>query len=427
MQLVILAGGKGTRLGLTDMPKLMCPLLGVPLLERQINFAKSYGISEIFIISGYMSQVIVDYFGSGEKFGVKIHHIVEKEPLGTAGGLRLIKERLTDDFMLFYGDIVMDFDIAAFKEFAQADKTAVATLLAHPNDHPYDSDLLEVNDKCEVTAILPKPHPEGMTYHNLVNAAIYIFTPRILDYIEDGRAQDFGKDIFPKVLSSGAKLRAYNSAEYIKDMGTKDCLPQICNDMQNGKVARLNRRNPRPAVFLDRDGVLIEDMDTNPRAENLKLLPDVADAVRQLNKSDYLSIVVTNQPMIAKGFVTFDDVKKANNTLETYLGNEGAYLNAVYFCPHHPEKGFAGEIPELKIACECRKPAPGMLFKAQKDFNIDLSRSWMIGDRKSDVLAGKNAGCRTILVGKTIKDSLYADKRFPTLKQAVDFILEKSK
>ena len=300
---------------------------------------------------------------------------------------------------------------------------AVATLLVHPNNHPYDSDLLQIDSRGRVTALLPKPHPDGLIYHNLVNAAVYVFNKKILSYIAADTAQDFGKDIFPRLLQAGETLRAYHSAEYVKDMGTKDRLPVICADVESGKVSRLNKKNARPAVFLDRDGVLNRDMDKAPRAENFELLPGVSEAVRLLNQSDYLSIVVTNQPMIAKGFVTFHDVDEVHKRLETELGNEKAYLDGIYFCPHHPEKGFPGEVAELKIDCGCRKPKPGMLLRAREDFNIDLQSSWMIGDRDSDMQAGKNAGCHTILVGDTISGSTAADYRFPNLLEAVRFIL----
>lgn len=422
MQLVILAGGKGTRLGLTDIPKPMCPIAGKPLLERQIELAKTYGFDEIFILSGHLAHVISDYFGDGSHWGVKIHHIVEDKPLGTAGALKLIENKLAENFMVIYGDVVMDFDMQAMLAFANQ-MPAVATLLVHPNNHPYDSDLLQIDSRGRVTALLPKPHPDDLIYHNLVNAAVYVFNKEILSYIAADTAQDFGKDIFPRLLQAGETLRAYHSAEYVKDMGTKDRLPVICADVESGKVSRLNKKNARPAVFLDRDGVLNRDMDKAPRAENFELLPGVSEAVRLLNQSDYLSIVVTNQPMIAKGFVTFHDVDEVHKRLETELGNEKAYLDGIYFCPHHPEKGFPGEVAELKIDCGCRKPKPGMLLRAKEDFNIDLQSSWMIGDRDSDMQAGKNAGCHTILVGDTISGSTAADYRFPNLLEAVRFIL----
>ena len=152
---------------------------------------------------------------------------------------------------------------------------------------------------------------------------------------------------------------------------------------------------------------------------------EITKAIKEINKSDYLSVVVTNQPMIAKGFVSFDEVENTHKKMETLLGNERAFVNAIYYCPHHPEKGFEGEIPELKINCECRKPKAGMLLKAANEMNIDLENSWMIGDSERDMQAGKNAGCKTVYLSQ--KDSAYADFKAADLLEAVNLIMEKSK
>lgn len=425
MQLVILAGGKGARLGLTDIPKPMCPIMGKPVLEYQIELAKKYGITEIFLLTGYLANVIKDYFGDGSKWGVKLHHIVETNPLGTAGNFPSLKDKLKDRFMVFYGDIVMDFDLNSFINFDKQNDS-LATILVHPNNHPYDSDLVEIDDKNRVTNFLSKPHPDDLVYKNLVNAAIYIFSPEVINFIEKNIPQDFGKDILPKILKLNKNIFAYHSAEYIKDMGTPERLIEISNDIKNGKISLLNKTNQRPAIFLDRDGVLCQDMDTKPTADNFQFLPQVPSAIKLINQSSYLSIIVTNQPMIAKGFVTFQEVHQTNKTLETQLGKENCYIDGIYICPHHPDKGFEGEIKELKINCDCRKPKPGMILKAQKDFNIDLHQSWMIGDRESDLQAGKNAGCKTVLVGDTIQNSTFADHQFKNLFEAVSFILKQN-
>lgn len=128
------------------------------------------------------------------------------------------------------------------------------------------------------------------------------------------------------------------------------------------------------------------------------MIDGVAEAIRKINESGYLAIVVTNQPVIARGEVSFEELEEIHNKMETLLGKEGAYLDAIYYCPHHPHKGYEGERPELKIDCDCRKPKPGMLLKAATDFNIDLSRSWMVGDGENDIQAGINAGCKTVLL-----------------------------
>lgn len=408
MQLVIIAGGKGTRLGLKTIPKPMCPIGGKPLLEHQVELAKRYGITEIFILSGHLNQVIVDHFGDGSRFGVKIHHIIEPYPLGTAGSLKLLEGHLDRRFIVFYGDVVMDFDIDSFINFDAEDTTTIGTLLVHPGNHPYDSDLVEVTEKGEITGFLSKPHPENLIYRNLSNAAVYIFGNEIFNFIPPNTPLDFGKDIFPKIIKQGKRLRAYDTPEYVRDMGTPERLSVIEKDFTSGLVAKLNRKNPRRAIFLDRDGTINENMDTKPSVESFRLLPGVAEAIRKINDSHYLAIVVTNQPMIAKGFVTFKEIDSIHKKLETLLGKQKAYIDRIYFCPHHPEKGFPGEIIELKKACLCRKPSPGMLIQAAQDFNIDLNNSWMIGDSQVDISAGKNAGCKTILLSKdfTLLDAI---------------------
>lgn len=419
MQLVIIAGGKGTRLGLKDIPKPMVKIGEKPLLEHQIDLAKRYGVDEVFILSGHLANVIEEYFGDGSKFGVKIHHVIEPYPLGTAGSLKLLEGKLNDRFLVFYGDVVMNFNIASFIEFDKQ-YDSIGTTIVHPNDHPYDSDLLEINKNNKVTKVLPKPHQDGEYYQNLVNAAVYIFSPKIFEYIEEGVSQDFGKHILSKVVDAGETLIGYKTPEYIKDMGTADRFEAVKNDFLIGKVARLNKQNKRPCIFLDRDGVINKDMDSKPLCKDFELLDGVAEAIKSINKSDYLSVVVTNQPMIAKGFVTFEEVENTHKKMETLLGEQHAYLNGIYYCPHHPEKGFDGEIKELKIDCECRKPKVGMLFKATKDLNIDLENSWMIGDSQRDIDAGKNANCRTI----SIKKDLGADYIAQDLKDAVNYILK---
>ena len=325
MQLVIIAGGKGTRLGLKDIPKPMVKIGDKPLLEHQIELAKRYGINEVFILSGHLANVIKEYFGDGSDFGVKIHHIVEPYPLGTAGAVKLLAGKIKDRFMVFYGDVVMDFDLQSFIEF---DKkfNSIGTLILHPNDHPHDSDLMGVNEKHIITDVYSKPHDESKYYQNLINAAVYIFSPKIFDYIEPDVSQDFGKDIFKKLLENNETLIGYDTAEYIKDMGTKDRFDGVVNDFVSGKVARLNKKNKRPCIFLDRDGVLNKDMDSNPTIEGFELLDGVPEAIKRINKSDYLSIVVTNQPMIAKGFIKENEVKEIHKKMETLLGYKGAFI-----------------------------------------------------------------------------------------------------
>ena len=247
---------------------------------------------------------------------------------------------------------------------------------------------------------LSKEDERSEFYKNRVNAGLHVLNKKILEnYIEPleigGMSVkiDLDRNLL-KPLSGTGKMFCYDSPEYVKDMGTPDRFYQVERDVKNGIVTAKNLRNKQKAIFLDRDGTLNVYKGFLRDAKDMELLPGVAEAVKKINSSGYLAIVVTNQPVIARGEVTYEQLEEIHNKLETLLGKEGAYLDAIYFCPHHPDKGFVGEIPELKIECDCRKLKPGVLLQAAKDFNIGLSQSYMIGDGENDVLAGKNAGCR---------------------------------
>jgi D-glycero-D-manno-heptose 1,7-bisphosphate phosphatase len=147
------------------------------------------------------------------------------------------------------------------------------------------------------------------------------------------------------------------------------------------------------AVFLDRDGVLIEDVNYLTRTDQIRLVPGVTDALRSL-QSLFSLIVITNQSGIARGILTEDDLAGIHAELVSLLAIEGVILDALYFCPHLPE----GIVPTYSWACTCRKPSPGMLLQASQDFSIDLCRSFLIGDRHSDIQAGAAAGVESILL-----------------------------
>ncbi len=412
-----------------DVPKPMIPLVDRPILEYQIELLKKYNINQVTMLTGYKAEKIEEYFGDGSRYGLQISYVKENQPLGTAGAVKQLEQQINEDFLVLYGDIILDIDIDSFISFHKANKGA-ATITAHPNDHPFDSDLIETDTNNRVTAFHSKPHKKNTYYRNLVNAGVYILSSTIFEYIPEGSCCDFGKDIFPALLKAGEPIFAYRIAEYIKDIGTIERLKEVEGDFQNGKVATLNRKNKRRAIFLDRDGVINYEVDMLQSAEELELLPGTAEAISEINKSEYLAIAVTNQPQIAKGFINEEQLEHIHARLEGELGLNRAYLDRIYYCPHHPEKGFEGERVELKIECECRKPKTGMIEKAVKEFNIDTEHSFLIGDRTVDIMAGINAGLTTILVrtgfaGKDGKYQCEADFVFENLFEAVDFILNK--
>ena len=394
-----MAGGKGTRISsiASEIPKPMIKICGKPVLEHEINCLKNQGFNDLIITVGHLGHVIVDYFGDGSGFGVNIEYYVEQEPLGNAGALFKLKEKLTEDFLLLNGDAVFDIDFNRFVEYHKQ-KKGLVTLFTHPNGHPYDSGLIIADEFGAVEKWLTKEDERPEYYRNRVNAGLHIISPIVLDRQIDSQKIDLDRHILKPLAGSG-EMFIYDSPEYVKDMGTPDRYEGVCRDFSNGIVQGKNLKQKQKAIFLDRDGTINKLVGFLRNIEEFDLITGVTDAIKKINASGYLAIVVTNQPVIARGEVTYSELRDIHNKMETLLGLEGAYLDAIYFCPHHPNKGYEGEIRELKIDCECRKPKPGMLLQAAKDFNIDLSESWMIGDSEMDVKAGIASGCRTAYIG----------------------------
>jgi histidinol-phosphate phosphatase family protein len=204
---------------------------------------------------------------------------------------------------------------------------------------------------------------------------------------------DLDRDVLKPNIQSG-RIYAYDTPEYIKDMGTPDRYYEVESDILSGKVKARNLTNKQKAVFLDRDGTINQYVGFLTKPEQFELIPEVPAAIKLINKSGYLAIVVTNQPVIARGDCTWEGLQMIHDKMETELGKAGAFLNGIYVCPHHPDKGFEGERPEYKVACDCRKPSPGLILRAAQDFNIDLSQSIMIGDSDNDIEAGRQTGLR---------------------------------
>lgn len=404
-----MAGGRGTRITsvASDIPKPMIKIGEKPVLEHELECLRSQGFTDIIITVSHLGHIIMDYFGDGSKvspstgkpFGVHIEYYFEKEPLGNAGALFKIKEKLTEDFLLLNADALFDVDFNRFVDYHRQ-HGALVTLFAHANDHPYDSGLLVVDKDNYVQQWLTKEDARPQYYRNIVNGGLHVISPKVLDVEINTPKVDLDRQIL-KPLAGTGKMLCYNSPEYAKDMGTPERYYAACADYKSGKIQGKNLRNKQKAIFLDRDGTINKYVGYLRTPEQFELLEGVGEAIRKINLSGYLAIVVTNQPVIARGEVTVDGLQEIHNKMETMLGKEGAYLDGVYYCPHHPDKGFAGEVEELKIVCECRKPKAGLLLQAAKDFNIDLSQSWMIGDSENDVLAGKNAGCKTALISET--------------------------
>lgn len=427
MKVVIMAGGKGTRIQsiASDIPKPMIKIDGVPILERELIALRKQGFKDFIITVSHLGNVIMDYFGdgsgcspfTGEPFGINIEYYKEENPLGNAGALFKIRKQLIDDFLLINADALFDVDFNRMVKYHQKKKATLAekkcvTLFTHPNSHPYDSGLIVSDNNGVVKEWLTKEDERPLYYKNRVNAGIHIISPEILDDYcinsdllgktdpQTGKTYkvDLDRQIL-KPLAGTGKMFCYDSPEYIKDMGTPERFYSVEKDFISGKVQKRNLNNKQKAIFLDRDGTINKYVGFLTNIDEFELVDGIIDYIKKVNASDYLCIVVTNQPVIARGEVTYAELDEIHNKMETLLGAQGAYIDGLYYCPHHPDSGFDGEIKELKYDCDCRKPKPGMLINAAEDYNIDLSESWMIGDGKNDILAGKAAKCRTVLIG----------------------------
>lgn len=415
MKTIIMAGGRGTRISpvASNIPKPLIPIDGVPVLEHEIICLRDQGFQDILLTVSHMADQITAYFGDGRRHGVSIGYYVEDTPLGNAGALFKLRDKLDGDFLLLNADSLFDIDFNRFVDYHKM-KGGLATLFTHPNSHPHDSAVIVAEEDGMVRRWLTREEPRPQWYRNRVNAGLHVISPAALDlsgiepeYVgetgPDGKTVkvDLDRQIL-KPLCDVGKMFCYDSPEYVKDMGTPERYEAVCADYKAGRVQGRNLKNRQKALFLDRDGTINRYVGFLRSIDDFELIDGVAEAVKKINASGFLAIVITNQPVIARGEVTAGELNMIHNKMETLLGQQGAYLDAVYYCPHHPDKGFEGEIEALKIDCDCRKPKPGMLVKAAEEFNIDLSSSWMIGDGENDIRAGRAAGCHTALIG--IKD-----------------------
>lgn len=426
---VIQAGGKGTRLRVLtndEIPKPLLKINGKPMLQWQIESLIRYGIREVIIIVGHLGEKIQDYFGNGDKWKIKIRYIKEEKPLGSAGALYYLKNEKNVDFIFIFGDVMFDLNWERFIRFHE-EKGGLATLLVHPNSHPYDSDLVIVSDNSKVKGFAYKGSRSDDYYDNCVNAGLYILKEDVFNVIGEEKYFDLEKDVLPIFISEGM-VYGYKTPEYVKDAGTPERFKTVSDEQRRGVWNSRNLENTQKCIFLDRDGTLNKYKGLVSTPNELELENNAAQAVKMINESGYLAIVITNQPVVARGMCDINTLENIHRKMETLLGEKGAYLDDIIFCPHHPDKGYQGENAEYKIKCTCRKPLTGMIDEMVEKYHIDRIQSYVIGDTTTDIQLGKNAGIRTVLVhtgqaGTDGKYDVYADMEAEDMLEAVRKIL----
>lgn len=426
-----MAGGKGTRLlTLTkdEIPKPMALICGKSILERQIEQLKKYLITDIILVIGYQGDKIKAYFEDGSRFGVNISYIEEKEPLGTAGALYFLQNIILEkDFILLFGDVLFDIDLDRMKRFHR-EKQSQITLFVHPNVHPFDSDLVVLDNKNKVTSLDSKHNQRDYWYDNCVNAGLYVLSKEVTLFVSENKKVDLEKDLITSFIHAGT-VYGYSSPEYIKDVGTIDRITKAEEEVRLGFIEKRNLILPQRAIFLDRDGTINKKNGLISAPEQFELEDTAIEAIRNINKSGYLAIVITNQPVVARGLCGIEDVIQIHKKMKTLLGNAGVILDDVLFCPHHPDKGYPEENPNYKIKCSCRKPSIGLIEECVTRYHINLKESWFVGDTTIDIKTGINAGLKTALV---LTGDAGHDKKFvvsPTIRvenilEAVNRILE---
>ena len=397
-----MAGGKGTRLKKIIKNKSKC-LIKVnknTLLEKIYKRIRSENFKKIYIIINKSQKDIINFIN---KKKLKIKIIIENKYLGDGGALTNLKTITNfekEKFVIINTDLLINFNFKKFINYSKI-KTDLC-IVSHPNDHPHDSDLLVVDKNNKLQNFYAKPHNKNLIYTNLTSAGIYFIKGSLINFIPNKKLK-FNNFLIPFFLKKKIKIYSYKTSEFIKDIGTIDRLKVAKNIEKSEKFLISNNSKKKPAIFLDRDGVINKEINYKVEDPSI-LMPKTADALKKINNSKYLSIIITNQPSIAKGFLNEKKLNYLHQKLETKLGQFGCYINDIFYCPHHPQKGFNGEIKSLKINCKCRKPKIGLILQAKKKYNIDLKRSFFVGNSNSDKQCAKKAKIHYLEVSKENKN-----------------------
>lgn len=387
-QAVILAGGRGERLRpLTDtLPKPMVPIHGRPFLEYLIELLKQNGIEEVVLLVGYLSEKIIDYFGDGSRFGVHIKYSKGDSDDETGTRIKNAHDMLREKFLLLYGDNYWPLNLSALADFYRFKNVlALTTVYANMDgggEYGFENNIHLASDGLVLGYDKTRKNPAL----NGVDIGFFVIDKKVLNKMPQTNFS-FEKEILPMLVSE-KQLVGYRAFHPYYTLTSADMIPRLEKFF-----------HPKKVVFLDRDGVINKQMprgDYVKKPEEFELLPGAVDALKRLYAAGYAIFVVTNQRGIALGTMTEDDLRAVHELMRQKLAEQGVSLAGIYYCPH-PEG-----------ACECRKPKPGMLFRAARDHALDLTKAIMIGDSESDRLAGLAAGCKTIILSpsQTLSDAV---------------------
>ena len=400
VQVVVLMGGLGTRLkNITkECPKSLVDVCGRPFFDYQLDLLTAWGFKKFVFLIGYKADMIEEYYGDGSRFGISIKYSYDGEKLlGTGGAVRRAIDLLEDDFLLIYGDSFMDIDYAEtlYRYDMGKKEGARALMTVLRNNDRFDKSNVVVKDGRIVLYDKHDPTPE-MEY---IDYGVCMYERSLFE----NRAKDEAFDIadIQHDLSVKGEMTAQQVTKRFYEIGNPNSLAEFSAYV----TKRFNESHP--AVFVDRDGVIneivwnddIEQLDSPMNVAQFKFLPGVADALKKLKESGYYIFIVTNQPGAAKGKTSLKTLYDINTYMIDSLSKEGAEIDDLFMCPHYPR-----ELPQTKERflirkCNCRKPEPGLIYRAMRKYNIDMSASFMIGDSCSDATAGAAVGLPAVFIG----------------------------
>ncbi len=418
MEIVILAGGKGERISkYIKKSKTLIKIEKTNLLQKIYNTCLLYNFKRINLIINDKQNDIKDYV-KNNKLNIKI--IIEKRPLGDGNCLKLLKKIKNynkKNFLVIHGDLLINVNLSRINKFHQYKKSDL-TLVTHPNSHPHDSDLVEYDDNYKLLNFFKKPHKKIKTITAL--SGIFILKGKLIKKLNTNKKISFSKKILPSFIKN-KKIYCYETREFIMDVGTMKRLKQAKQIIKKDIFLKANIKFKKPAFFLDRDGVINKEYKNLKFQNPTNFKNGILEGLKKIRKMGYLIIVITNQSCIAKGFITEKKLYELHNKMQLKLNKSNIYIDKIYYCPHHPEKGFKNEVKRLKIICNCRKPNNGLLKKAIKELNINVQKSFFIGNSEVDYLCAKKTKIHFLKVGD--KNFNFYGKSFNTLSEAVKSVI----
>jgi mannose-1-phosphate guanylyltransferase/phosphomannomutase len=399
MRAIILCGGMGSRIAQIsgNKPKALIDLDGKnTILDFQIDCLIKNGITSLVLVTGIgndqIKRHILRYTGK-----IEITIIFDIEILGTLHALRLVQEYINDETLLIYGDLLMDINLLEILSFRKK-TNSILTVSVHPSNHVHDSDVVRIDDtNFQIVEVIRKGTDDMKECFLTING-VFALSKKLREYLGKFNGSDFSNEFVPSLIKSKEKVTALRTHHFVKDVGTPERLTLARQLIAQGKFGGFSI--PRPAIFLDRDGTINSENRNVTRPQDFIFVNGTEKGIKILNDKGYLVVVVTNQPIVAKGYMKEQDLKKVHNYMEFMLAQKSAKVDLIEYCTHHPQRGFEGEVKELKIECDCRKPANGMFHKVLEKTKINIEESWMLGNTWRDEFFAIRSGLNFAYIGK---------------------------